>query len=407
MAAAREMVMPPASALGPAGWLKAKLFNTWYNSLLTVLMVTALFLVLKPTLIWVFSAADWSPITSNLKLFLVGQYPLDQMWRVGVSVLIFSAVFGVAWGVWGGVARNFALLIAIGLGALAFVPLSFENLGLEARLWIIANPVAVALGYQVRRTPLMRSGAASSRWVVIWALASFVLVLVLLRGISWVPWLPQVSTGAWGGLLLTFLLALVGILASFPLGVLLALGRRSDLPVVKGLCVLFIELVRCFPLVSLLFMTQVIVPLFLPEELRVDRVLRALFAITLFSSAYMAENIRGGLQAVPRGQVEAARALGMNGFHSMFFIVLPQALRAVIPALAGQFISLFKDTSLVVTVGLLDVLGIGKSIVLGNVEWVGSQREVYIFIALLFWVFTYSMSYASRRLESALGVGQR
>lgn len=196
-------------------------------------------------------------------------------------------------------------------------------------------------------------------------------------------------------------------MASFPLGVLLALGRRSNLPVLKGLCVLFIELVRGVPLVSLLFMAQVIVPLFLPEDLRLDRVMRALFAITLFSAAYMAENVRGGLQSVPQGQVEAARALGLGGPHTMLFIVLPQALRAIIPAIVGQFISLFKDTSLVVTVGLLDVLGIGKSIVLGNVEWVGSQSEVYIFIALLFWVFTYSMSYASRKLETALGVGER
>ncbi len=196
-------------------------------------------------------------------------------------------------------------------------------------------------------------------------------------------------------------------MASFPLGVLLALGRRSNLPVLKGLCVLFIELVRGVPLVSLLFMAQVIVPLFLPEDLRLDRVMRALFAITLFSAAYMAENVRGGLQSVPQGQVEAARALGLGGPHTMLFIVLPQALRAIIPAIVGQFISLFKDTSVVVTVGLLDVLGIGKSIVLGNVEWVGSQSEVYIFIALLFWVFTYSMSYASRKLETALGVGER
>jgi len=248
---------------------------------------------------------------------------------------------------------------------------------------------------------------ASSRWVIVGALAAFALVLALLRGVPGVPWLPEVSTSAWGGLLLTFLLALVGIVASFPLGVLLALGRRSNLPVLKGLCVLFIELVRGVPLVSLLFMAQVIVPLFLPEGLRVDRVMRALFAITLFSAAYMAENVRGGLQSVPQGQVEAARSLGLGGPHTMLFIVLPQALRAVIPAIVGQFISLFKDTSLVVTVGLLDVLGIGKSIVLGNVEWVGSQREVYIFIALLFWVFTYSMSYASRKLETALGVGER
>jgi general L-amino acid transport system permease protein len=171
------------------------------------------------------------------------------MWRVGVSVLIFSTVFGVAWGVWGGVARNFALLIAIGLGALAFAPLSLDDLGLQARVWIIANPVAVVLGHQIHRTPL-----AASRWVIIWALASFVLVLAVLRGVPGVPWLPEVPTGAWGGLLLTFLRALVGIVASFPLGVLLALGRRSNLPVLKGLCVLFIELVRGVPLVSLLFM---------------------------------------------------------------------------------------------------------------------------------------------------------
>ena len=194
MAAAQETIKPPMEGSGPAGWMRANLFNTWYNSLLTVVIVTVLFLAFKPALLWAFGAADWSPITANLKLFLAGQYPLDQMWRVGVSVLIFSAVFGVAWGVWGGVARNFALLIAIGLGALAFVPLGFEDLGLEARVWIIANPAAVALGYQIRRTPL-----ANSRWVIIWALASFALVLVLLRGIPGIPWLPQVSTGAWGG----------------------------------------------------------------------------------------------------------------------------------------------------------------------------------------------------------------
>jgi general L-amino acid transport system permease protein len=165
--------------------------------------------------------------------------------------------------------------------------------------------------------------------------------------------------------------------------------------------------VRGVPLVSLLFMTQVILPLFLPEDLRIDRVLRALIAITLFSAAYMAENVRGGLQAVPRGQVEAARALGLSGPQVMLYIVLPQALRAVIPAIVGQFISLFKDTSLVVIVGMLDIVGIGKSIVLGNVQWIDQQREVYVFLAVVFWVFTFSMSYASRKLEEALGVGKR
>ena len=237
--------------------------------------------------------------------------------------------------------------------------------------------------------------------------ASFFIAIVLLRGIEGFSLLPEVATTQWGGLLLTFFLALVGIVASFPLGVLLALGRRSNLPVVSLFSILFIELVRGVPLITLLFMTQIILPLFLPESVRLDRVLRALLAITLFSAAYMAENVRGGLQAVPVTQVEAAKALGLSGFNIMIFIVLPQALRAVIPAIVGQFISLFKDTSLVVIVGLLDIVGIGKSIILGNVQWVGSQREVYLFIAAVFWVFTYSMSYASRKLEDALGVTRR
>jgi general L-amino acid transport system permease protein len=170
---------------------------------------------------------------------------------------------------------------------------------------------------------------------------------------------------------------------------------------------LFIEIIRGVPLVTLLFMTQVVLPLFLPEGAGFDRLLRALLAITLFSSAYMAENVRGGLQALPPGQVEAGKALGLGGPYITIFIVLPQALRAVIPAIVGQFISLFKDTSLVITVGMLDVLGIAKSIVLGNVEWIGSQSEIYLFIGFVYWIFTYSMSQASQRIETRLGVGRR
>jgi len=231
--------------------------------------------------------------------------------------------------------------------------------------------------------------------------------MIMLHGFQGSSSLPLVGTGVWGGLLLTFLLALIGIVASFPMGVLLALGRRSGLPVVKLFSILFIELVRGVPLVSILFMAQIILPLFLPEDIRVDRVLRALLAMTLFSAAYMAENVRGGLQAVPEGQVEAAQAIGLSGPLTMLLIILPQALRAVIPAIVGQFISLFKDTTLAVIVGLLEILGIGKAIILGNVKWIGQQTEVYLFIALVFWVFTYSMSYASRKLETALGVGER
>lgn len=402
MTTAAQAIKPPPATVGPIGWLRKNLFDTWYNALLTAVTLGLIYVVMKGVLTWVFVTADWSPITSNPKLFMVGQYPADELWRVGLSVLMVSFLFGLSWGVWGGTVRTFALAMAIGLGVPALFPVGLEVLGLNMRLWLLANPALVILGYFLRRTPVGRP-----RWVLSGWLLSFFLTLILLRGFQGTPRLPLVGTGVWGGLLLTFLLALVGIVASFPLGVLLALGRRSNLPVVKLFSILFIELVRGVPLVSILFMAQVILPLFLPENIRVDRVLRALLAMTLFSAAYMAENVRGGLQAVPEGQIEAAKAIGLGGPMTMLLIILPQALRAVIPAIVGQFISLFKDTTLAVIVGLLEILGIGKSIVLGNVEWIGRQAEVYLFIAAVFWIFTYSMSYASRRLEVALGVGER
>ena len=402
MAATPEAIKPPTTTVGAIGWVRANLLSAWYNTLLTAFSVVFLYFLLKGVLTWVFVTADWSVVTSNVKLFLVGQYPSDQMWRAGAGVHMVSLFMGLSWGVWGGVARPFALTLAIGLGLSALAPVGLDSMGIGVRGFLIANPALVAFGYLMAQTRI-----GQSRWLLTGWLLSFFLTLILLRGIEGIPGLSVVPTGIWGGLLLTFLLAVVGIVASFPLGVLLALGRRSNLPVVKVFSIAFIELVRGVPLVSILFMGQVIMPLFLPEEIRIDRVVRVMLAITLFSSAYMAENVRGGLQAVPRGQIEAARALGLSGSQAMLFIVLPQALRAVIPAIAGQFISLFKDTSLAVIVGLLEVLGIGKSIILGNVQWIGSQREVYLFIGAVFWVFTYSLSYASRRLETTLGVGTR
>ncbi len=402
MATAPQVTRPPATHVGAVGWIRKNLLNTWYNALLTVAVLALLYLLLSNVLTWAIMDADWSPVRSNLKLFLVGQYPAGEMWRVGACVLLVSLLSGLSWGVWGGIARTFARAFALGLGILAFFPVTFGDLSIEARLWIIANPGIVAMGYLLAQASIVRPRRVAVGWLI-----SFFAIIVLLRGIEGIPFLPEVPTVLWGGLMLTVLLALVGIVASFPLGVFLALGRRSNLPAISLLCVLFIESVRGVPLVTLLFMTQIILPLFLPESVRIDRVLRALIAITLFSGAYMAENVRGGLQAVPQGQVDAAKALGLGGPHIMLFIVLPQALRAIIPAIVGQFISLFKDTSLVVIVGLLDIVGIGKSIILGNVEWIGAQREVYVFLAAVFWVFTYSMSYASQKLEEALGVGRR
>jgi general L-amino acid transport system permease protein len=207
--------------------------------------------------------------------------------------------------------------------------------------------------------------------------------------------------------MVTLFLAIGGILLSFPLGVLLALGRRSSLPVIKAFSIIFIEGIRGVPLITILFMSSIILALFLPPELRIDRLVRALIGMTIFSAAYTAENVRGGLQAVPVGQIEAAKAVGLNHFQTTLLIVLPQALRAVIPAIVGQFISLFKDTTLVIIVAIVELLNIGKSILQSDLTYLQLQCEVYIFIAAVFWVLSFFMSYASRRLETALGVGER
>ena len=226
-------------------------------------------------------------------------------------------------------------------------------------------------------------------------------ILILLRGFDGSSALPLVSTRLWGGLLLTFLLTFIGITASFPLGVLLALGRRSDLPVVKWTCTLFIETVRGVPLITILFMAKLIIPFFSSALVNIDLTVRMMIGTTLFSAAYLAENVRGGLQIIPYGQIEASRALGMNPALTMTMIVLPQALRAVIPAIVGQFISLFKDTSLVAIVGLFELVGMVDTIVKGQTVYRPYQREAYIFVAIIYFVISYAMSDVSRRLEES------
>ena len=402
MSTASDTITRPPSAPGPIKWLKKNLFSTWPNTLLTFVAAAFVYFILRGVLTWVFVTANWAPVINSPKLFAVGQYPNEELWRVGAILLMVSFLMGVSWGVWGGTIRTFALALAVALGVVALLPIGLEKMGWTLRLWFLANPILTGFGYLIGRAPVVKS-----RWVLIGWLISFVLTIFLLRGFEGNETIPVVGTGLWGGLLLTFLLALIGIVASFPIGVLLALGRQSSLPVVKIFCTLFIELVRGVPLVTILFMFSIILPLFLPENVRIDRVLRAMMAMTFFAAAYMAENVRGGLQAIPQGQYEAAEAVGLNAFQTMLLIVLPQALRAVIPAIVGQFISLFMDTTLAIIVGLVELLAIGKSILNSNVEWLLLDSEVYIFIAAVFWVFTYSMSYASRRLEVALGVGER
>ena len=404
-------VPPPRSEVGVVGWAYANLFNSWYNSALTFVAGAAVTLGLWFGLRWMLLSADWNVISQIGGLFVIGQYNTDQacpgnncFWRPQAALLLVTMLLGMVWvAAGGGVARRIAMMVAVVAAAFAFLPYSLERMGLDVRLLLLANLPALALGWALARyTPL-----GTTRWIAILGVLTFLVTLLLLKGLEGVPGLQPVALNDWGGLMLNLLLAVAGIVLSMPIGTALALGRRSDLPIVKLLCVVFIEVFRGVPLITLLFMSQVLVPLAFPKDFPLGSLPRAAIVITLFSSAYMAENIRGGLQALHPGQAEAAKALGLHGWQIVLFISLPQAIRNVIPAIVGQFISLFKDTSLVYIIGMLDIVEFSRAFIQGNPAYLASARELFIFLALVFWIFTYGMSYVSGRVERHLGVGQR
>lgn len=387
-----ETLPPPVTESGVVGWLRKNLFSTWYNALLTLVALYVIYLVLNGA--WNFvTTAEWNVITANMRLFMVGPYPVEQTWRVQVSVRLFAFLVGASWRIWQGVARSAAILLGTIFLTAAVLPFAASE-----RAWLLTSFASILAGFTAAHFTRARRA-----WVWAWLL-SLPVIGILLYGVGDV--LPRVQTDQWGGLLLTLTLAIVGIAASFPLGVLLAVGRQSTYPVIRAFCVGYIEIVRGVPLITVLFMMQLMLPLFLPEGWTVERAIRAMVGFTLFTAAYVAEIVRGGLQAIPRGQTEAARALGLNGVLMLLLIVLPQALRATIPAMVGQFISLFKDTSLVAIVGLLDLARIANAAA-NQPEFLGRLTEVYVFIAAIYFVFASAMSYGSRRLERTLGVGER
>lgn len=394
----QDYVQPPLPP-GPLKWARENLFSSILNSILTLILFPGVLYLLYLVFHWILIEADWRAVVQFPLLYAVGQYPRDELWRVGVifSGLIF--MLGISWGRWGGLLRSIALVAGGLLLIGAILPVQHPALTLDMRLYLGSNLLITLVGFLIgKRTPL-KSYLIFILWIMI-----PVIGIVLLAGFQSSTRLPAIPTTLWGGLLITFLLAAGGILLSFPLGVALAFGRRSSLPVVSAFSTVFIEVIRGVPLVTILFMFSIILALFLPVESRIDRLVRALMAVTVFSAAYSAENVRGGLQSVPLGQIEAAKALGMGNFKTTIFIVLPQALRAVLPAIVGQFIALFKDTTLVVIIGINDFLGIGRSIINSDPEFVQLRTEVYLFMALVYWIFSYLMSLASRRIESALGV---
>jgi general L-amino acid transport system permease protein len=254
----------------------------------------------------------------------------------------------------------------------------------------------------LQRFPLRLLGAVAAVWLAALLIIPSVVLGLEAQGLLQTPaadLFPLSDKRLWGGLMLTMQLTVLGIGASFPIGLALALGRRSNLSVVKYACVLYIETVRGVPLITILFMAVLLVPLIDPSLATIENAIRAWVGIAMFSAAYLAENVRGGLQSLDRGQTEAAQAIGLSGWQTTLYILLPQALRAVIPALVGQFISLFKDTSLVFIVGLAEIVGIAVRVV-AQPEFVQRRQETFLYVAIIFFVFSYIMSYISRRVEA-------
>jgi general L-amino acid transport system permease protein len=387
----------------PVEWAKKNLFSNWPNTLLTIVSVLVLGWILTTLLSWAFTQADWSVLPANFRLLMVGRYPVELLWRIWLSLAVIMGLGGFSWGVLSRNSRLFdrrgLLLLGILVATLVIVLALLTNpTSIAISIGLIALLVGAAfVGQQIGQVK-----PQLGTWLPLLWLFGFIVSYALVRGLI----LGQpVRLDDLSGLLLTLLTALVSIVLSFPLGVLLALGRRSELPIIRLLSIAYIEIIRGLPLITILFASQLLVPLALPGYIRTGRVVRALVGLTLFSAAYLAENVRGGLQAVPRGQTEAAKALGMNPLLATSLIVLPQALKAVIPTIVGQFISLFKDTSLLTIVGFAELLGMGQTI-LANPQYLGRNGEVLLFIGLIYFLCCSAMSWASRRIEKQLATSR-
>ena len=364
-----ESMPPPRLMRGPVAWIRENLFSGPFNTALTLFSLYIIYLIGPPLLnfllldaVWTGENRDacrsetagravgacWAFVKQRFGYFVYGSYPVDQRWRVDIWFALLA--LGVGWMLWLGAPRR-------ALGAIYFF--------------------------------------------VVFPIASF----LLLSGAEWLGLVP-VPTALWGGMLVTFVISIVGIVFSLPLGVLLALGRRSKLPIVRFASVIFIEFVRGVPLITVLFMANTMLPLFLPEGMTIDRLMRPLVGVALFAAAYMAEVVRGGLQAIPKGQYEGAMSLGLNYWKMMVFIILPQALRIVIPGIVNTFIGLFKDTTLVTIVGIFDFI---KTIEASRIDpaWAAPTINFtgYAFAAMFYFVFCFGMSRYSLMVERRLATG--
>ncbi len=349
--------------------------------------------------------ACWALIHEKYRFIFFGTFPYEQQWRplLAVIVMLVMLVVSADRRMW-----NKRLILIWSVGSFLTFLLMFGQIDIPLDLVLFVVLAAGGLG------AVLRGGIGSLAEVNGWrALAAVGAIGIVLRIVGVLPaWslavapFSYVETGLWGGLPVTLILATYGLLFAFPFGILLALGRRSNLPLIKGLCVGFIELIRGVPLISLLIMASVMLPLFLPSGTNIDKFLRAQVAVILFAGAYIAEIIRGGLQSLPKGQFEAADAIGLNYVQKTTLIILPQALRVVIPPLINTFIGFFKDTSLVLIIGIFDFQNTANQ-ALVDPNWAGFPGEVYLFAAFVYFCFCFSMSRYSKYLEIELNKGTR
>ena len=353
----------PVRMTGALAWIRRNLFADWMSTVATFLIVAVAILIIPDAVRWgivhaVFTpdnelcreaagtGACWGMIAEKYRLIIFGRYPFDQQWRPLIATLLMIV-----------------LLVA----------------SCTRPLW--------------------------SKWLIVAWAAVIAAFFVLMKG--GVLGLAPVETSRWGGLPLTIMLSTLGIACAFPLAILVALGRRSHLPAIRSICIVYVELIRGVPLISVLFMASFMFPLFMPQGTQVDVLLRVFVGITLFAAAYLAEVVRGGLQAIPKGQVEAAASLGLSYWQTQRKIVLPQALRLVVPSIMNSFISTFKDTSLVTIVSLYDLTGALALALGGDANWRQFYLEGYIFIAAIYWVGCFAMSRYSQWIERQLNVSNR
>lgn len=395
-------------------WVRKNLFSTPLNVFLTVALGAAI-VYLANLVIRFLATSNFEILRVNLALFMVGSFPRAQLWRVVVAMLLLAIMAGLAGGMLKAAARERSKDAGI---RLAEVRGSRAVVSWLRRFWPLSLLVIAALALTRSLTPTLVVIAVvallvASRWLGVRLgpvprKVGWIVVVFLPLAAYWILSASGLGWEDWGGFMLNIFLTIAGILFAFPIGVALALGRRSTLPVVRAFSIGYIELIRGVPLITLLLMAVFALGFFLPRDLRPGSVTRVLIVITAFEAAYIAEVVRGGLQSVPQGQSEAAQSLGLPALKITRLIVLPQALRATIPAMVGQFISLFKDTTLVAIVGLGDILAASS---FANAQPAfnaqGLARITLPFVALAFWAGSFAMSREARRLERRLGIGER